>query len=246
MVKKVPVDIWAKRYETSAPIEGAEIIDLPTGEHWTTGKDGYAHAMVEPGRTLTLVFNKSSMHQQTASVEVPAEGLVGHDKEITFQVSGKLLSTVLMAAFGKPEDGKHHVITTVSAFGHDMHNDEGEAGATVILRSADGTVRRDGYYMGEMNGKTEWFTPIIARRFPRFAHLMSSHTTADGGVAFTNVPPGDYTLEARKTDGDGRPIAFKTAQVKILPNSPEVVNVSPPHSPRRLSSPGPSAPRSVP
>src|SRR4051812_25026000 len=102
-MKKVPVHIWAKQYESSTPIAGARITDITTGESWRTGRDGYARAEVEPGRVLTLVFSKVGMPSvQGASVTVPEEGLTGENKEMTLQVPGKLLYHVLMAAFGGP------------------------------------------------------------------------------------------------------------------------------------------------
>src|SRR5205085_5143546 len=40
VMKKVPVHIWAKQYETSAPLADARLTDLTTGETWRTGRDG--------------------------------------------------------------------------------------------------------------------------------------------------------------------------------------------------------------
>ena len=234
------VTVWAKQYENSKPIADADITDAATGEHWRTDKNGYAQLEVEPGRRLTLTFNKKSFPAlQTATVTVPREGLTGEDREITFQVPGKKLYKALRAVFGKPKKGTHHIVTTVSAAGRNLHNDKGEAGVTVTLTSADGkTTRSDGVYMGTVLGKTEWLRPIATARLPglkRFRHKATSH---DGGAMFLNVPPGDYILEAHKTGKDGKPVLFETTHVIVSKDSPELINASPPHGPR-VCPPGP-------
>lgn len=228
MKKKVPVHVFAKQYETSMPLSGAEITDIPTGETWKTDKDGYAKFEVEAGRRLSLKFNKASFPEaQTASVTVPKDGLTGHDHEITLQVPGRKLYKALRTAIGKPKPGTHAVVTTVSACGHNLHNDIGECGVEVTLRSKDGKVRRDdAMYLGTVLGKTEWLRPIATSRISclkKFRHKATSH---DGGAIFRDVPPGDYIIEASK-----KGVVFSSSEVTIYKNSPEFVNVSPPHSP---------------
>lgn len=234
MTKKVLVEVFAKQYENSNPLADADIIDIPTGEKWRTDKKGYAQLHVEPGRTLSLKFNKASYPEvQTSTVTVPEEGLKGHDHEITLQVPGKKVYKALRIALGKPKKGTHHVVTTVAAFGHTLHNDLGECDVEVTLRSADGKVKRDdAIYLGTAFGKTEWLRPIATSRIPclnKYRHKATSH---DGGAIFKDVPPGDYILEARK-----KGVVFSTAKVTVFKNSPELVNVSPPHSPHVLKPP---------
>jgi len=227
----VHVDIWAKEYETRRAIGGAEITDLATGERWTTGADGYARLMVDPGRTLTLAFSKAGYPRvQTSTVQVPEEGLTGADNEITMQVVNSKLEKVLMWAIGKPKPGTHYVAATVSAKGHNLHNDKGELGVTVTLRSKDGKiVRDDGIYLHSLFGKTDWFRPILSHRFKPFGRLRAPFTSHDGGVIFNDVPPGHYILEAKK---DG--VLIQNAEIKIYQNSPLGINASPPHGPRVL------------
>jgi hypothetical protein len=240
-MKKVPVTVWVKQYETSKPIADADITDMSTGERWRTDKDGYAHLDVEPGRKLTLKFNKASFPPvQTATVTVPPHGLKGDDHEITFQVPGRKLYKALRAVFGKPKKGMHHVVTTVSALGHTLHDDIGEAGVALTLKSKDAKViRDDAVYLGTAFGKTEWLRPIATARIPglkRFRHKATSH---DGGAMFLNVPPGDYILEARKMGKDGKPVLFTVAELVVSKDSPELINISPPHSPHVLLRPTP-------
>lgn len=241
MQKKTLVKIWAKSYETSKPIADAEITDIVTGEKWRTGKDGYAEAHVAPGRILSLKFNKASHPGvQTATVTVPADGLKGEDREITLQVPGKKLYKALRVALGKPKSGTHHVVTTVSAAGKNLHDDSGEKDVVVTLRSADGKINRnDAIYLGTVFGKTEWLRPIAAERVPGLKRLRHKSTSRDGGAIFKNVPPGEYILEARKTGKDGKPVIFTTSRVIVFKDSPELINVSPPHSPRVLPPPKP-------
>jgi hypothetical protein len=234
LAKKVLVKIWAKCYEDSRPIADADITDIETGERWRTGKDGYAEAQVEPGRLLSLKFNKASWPAaQTASVRVPPKGLDGPDREITFQVPGRRLYKALRVVLGKPKSGMHHVVTTVSAAGKNLHDDKGEAGVEVTLRSTDGKiVRDDAMYLGTVMGKTEWLRPLAAERVPGLKRLRHKSTSHDGGAIFKNIPPGEYVLEAHKKGKDGKPLLFTTSRVVIYKDSPEFINISPPHSPR--------------
>ena len=124
-----------------------------------------------------------------------------------------------------------------------MHNDEGEEGVALTLRSADGSIVHEEtpMYLGKLFfGATEWVRPILSARIPflkRFAHKT---TSGDGGVIFKNVKPifnkdgspAEYILEASKTGPNGQPIRFSTAKVTIFPDSPEAINVSPPLGPR--------------
>jgi hypothetical protein len=233
VAKKVLVRIWAKQYENSRPLADAEITDMHTGESWRTGADGYAEAEVEAGRTLSLKFNKASYPEvQAGSVKVPAGGLKSENREITLQVPGSKLYKALRVALGSPKTGTHHVVTTVSAAGKNLHDDLGEEGVVVTLRSADRkTSRNDAIYLGTVLGKTEWLRPIAAERLPGLKRLKHKSTSHDGGAIFKNVPPGEYVLEARKTGADGKPLRFTRAKVTVFENSPELINVSPPHSP---------------
>jgi hypothetical protein len=234
MEKKVLVNVWAKQYETSRPIAEAEILDMETGESWHTGDDGYAQLFVEPGRSLSLTFNKQNFPSvQTGTVIVPPEGLTGENKEITLQVPGKYLYNTLRAVFGKPAPGKHHVVTTVSAAGKNLHDDKGEGGAIVSLRSVDGSVRHDNpVYLGSVFGKTEWLRPIATSRISFLNRFAQKLTGTDGGAIFKNVEPGEYIIEAKKDDRAENQVSFTSAKIKIFPTTPELVNVSPPQGPR--------------
>jgi hypothetical protein len=127
------------------------------------------------------------------------------------------------------------VATTVSALGKNLHDDHGEEGVSLTLRAKDGKlVRDDAVYLGTVFGKTEWLRPIAAARIPGLKRLRHKSTSPDGGALFLNVPPGDYILEAHKTGKDGKPVLFQTSEVTVAKESPEFINISPPHSPRVL------------
>lgn len=235
---KAMVRVWAKQYETFQPVAGARLTDIPTGETVVTGPDGYAELSVEAGRVLTLKLEKNGLAAtQTASVIVPPEGLMDPFHEITLQAPGLWLYRILMFAFGRPKTGCHHLVTTVSAYEKNLHDDDGEAGVRVTLISADGQRRDDAIYLGHILGFTEWFVPILAARIPFLFRLRHRSTSPDGGAIFQNVAPGSYRLEAAKLDESGHPVPFKRAEVEIFPDSPLLVNLSPPHGPRRLSKP---------
>lgn len=235
----MPVRVWAKQYETFQPIAGAKVIDIPTGESAVTGLDGYADFAAVPGRVLALKLEKPGLATlQTASIAVPPEGLTGAKHEITLQAPGMWLYRILMGAFGWPKPGHHHLVTTVSACGKDLHDDDGEAGVRVTLVSENAGRRDDAIYLGNIFGLTEWILPILAARFPVLSRLRHESTSHDGGAIFLNVAPGRYELEAEKRDGNGKSIPFKGAEVEIFPGSPLLVNLSPPHGPRRLEAAG--------
>jgi hypothetical protein len=237
MREQALVNVWAKQYETSRPIAEAEIIDLETGESWVTGDDGYTQLSVFPGRSLSLKFNKLNFPSvQTGTVIVPPEGLVGENNEITLQVPGNYLFKALRLAFGKAEVGKHHVVTTVSAEGKNLHDDGGESGAVVSLRSVDGgRSYKNPVYLGCILGKTEWLRPIATSRIKFLNQFSHKYTGPDGGVVFKNVEPGEYIIEARKEESEESQVLFTSARVKIFPDTPELVNVSPPQGPRVIS-----------
>ena len=239
--KEVPVKVWVKQYETGTPVKNAKVIDLATGDSWKTGKDGYAHLSVAPGRTLTLALHKALCPDiQTASVTVPPEGLTDLNNEITIQAAGSFLYKLLRLGIGKPEADARHIIVTVSAAGKNLHDDEGEAGVKLTLRTADGQpVENSAMYLGKLLGKTEWFRPVLSARIPFLKRFAKQETSGDGGVVFRNVKPefkngqpAEYVIEASKTGPDGKPMTFSSAKVRIYPDSPEVINVSPPLGPR--------------
>jgi hypothetical protein len=108
------------------------------------------------------------------------------------------------------------------------------------LRSADGTSRNDAVYLGTFLGKTEWIRPILSVRLPFLrAALAHKATSFDGGAIFMNVPPGDYIFEARKNG-----VTISSAAMTIYPNSPNVINVSPPWVPK-VKGPAPSGPSPI-
>lgn len=245
------VNIWASWFEAEAipgvnpgdeynpkgdrNIGGGTITNLQTGEKYKTGNDGYAKIHAIPGSKLTLLFNKKGYSKvQSGTVVVPEEGLVGDENEMTLQVPSKLLGDVLVGAVGKPRHGCSHIVTTIQALGKSLHEDDGEPKARAFLiDNASGKKREADIYLGmNSKGQTDFLPEFTAEWIeniaPKLAEMLDSdYTSEDGGVIWKNVPVGNYSIIAEKTD-----IEFTKSSVDVFKNSPAIINVSPPQSPR--------------
>lgn len=250
---KVPVVVWAKNYrfsERTRPIAHAMIVDLETGDSWQTDRNGYANFRAEPGRKLSLRFSKEEFPSvQTATVTVPETGLAGEDEEITFQVPAMRLYKALRFLTRHPNPGTHHIVTTVSAEGANLHDDRGEEGVIVSLHSECGQVYHPSFYLGEIAGKTEWPLSALVGRFsdrmPKniIAPFKRGETSKDAAVFFRNIPLGRYVLKAKKILPDGTSVLFQEPQITVFESSPPLINISPPHGLRVLCSNSPAAGR---
>jgi|GEM_PF-6961725 len=256
------VDMWTMCYnslsdkDSERAIPYATVTDLHTGEQWVSGKDGYIKTNLEVGRKLSLMFNASAEYPdtQTATVTVPKEGLTGRDNEITFQVPSDWLYHVLKKSFGEYKEGHCHVVTTVQEYGKNMHDDDGLAGAKAkLISEKDNKVLDTDMYLGQIGKYTEWFRPLIANgisslskafndkklikpvrtivdKISEFGEdLKCKSTSHDGAAIFFNVPQGEYKLVAEKQG-----VEFTSSRIEVLPNSPVLINVSPPQSPREI------------
>lgn len=215
-----PVSGFAKEFIMGTPITNATITIVETGQKIKTDNNGNFGPFPYPvGKPITLILEKFGYKTtQTATVDVPPEGLTGPHNNMTFQVASMATYYLLNAIIGgKMDDKKCHVVTTVLAYGKTMDDDpQGEEHAKIKLTPyVDETpFYFDIFKDGPLKGKTNPFTKGLVE------------TTADGGVGFYNLPPSDqpYLITAEK---DG--VTFTTA--KFICRKDMLINISPPQGP---------------
>ncbi len=218
-----PVSGFARSFITGTEISDGTITVLETGLQLKTDSHGRFGPFLYPvGKPITLVFEKWGYKTtQSGTTIVPSGGLTGPHDNITFQVPSietyYLLATIIGVNFDK---NSCHVVTTVTAFGKTMDDDEqGEPGAKITLTPYVNEVPFyfDIFTEGPLKGKTNPFTKGLTL------------TTRDGGVGFYNLPPRDepYTISAEK---DG--VKFTSAQ--FICRKDAFINISPPRGPMAL------------
>lgn len=232
MIDEVPVEIRAHAFERfGRPLVGAWItVRERPGLHLCTDSEGRAELRARVGSELTAVLAGRGLQAiQSATVAVPADGLVGADRALTLQVPWALTFRVLQRLLARPRPGRHHLATTITAAGKTLiDSPQGEPDAELLLRRVDGGTDcgEPPIYLGAVPvvHKTDFTGPVLAAlglRAPR------GRSSVDGGVLVANVPRGRYVLTARK-----RGVEFSSATVVIAEDSPQLLNVSPPHGPR--------------
>lgn len=218
-----PVSGFARSFITGTEISNATITILETGVKIQTDEHGRFGPFLYPvGKPITLELSKWDYKTtQSGTVIVPPGGLTGPHDNISFQVPSietyYLLASVIGVNFDK---NSCHVVTTVTAFGKTMDDDEqGEPDARIVLSPY---VNEVPFYFGiftegPLKGKTNPFTKGLTL------------TTKDGGVGFYNLPPRDqpYTLTAEKNG-----VPFTSAQFKCRADT--FINISPPRGPMAL------------
>ncbi|WP_019216660.1 carboxypeptidase-like regulatory domain-containing protein [Legionella tunisiensis] len=179
------------------------------------------------GEAITLRFEKPGSlwsgykTTQTATLIPPSEGINNQNylKNISFQVPSNLAYKFLSFAMGVTEDPQAcQIAATITPPNTTMDDiPQGVEGVKATL-SPDVNIRP--FYFG--------IFPVIHKTNPFIRTLEA--TSLDGGVAFLNVPPGDYTIEVTKDD-----IPF--SKVTIKARQGVVVNASPPNGPTMLQEP---------
>ncbi|BCA96273.1 hypothetical protein TUM19329_26340 [Legionella antarctica] len=182
------------------------------------------------GEPITLVFEKTGSlwsgyrTTQSATLIVPPEGINDDNylKNITFQVPSHLACKFLSWAMGVTEDTQAcQIAATITPPNTTMDDiPQGVADVEVTLSPK---VSNKPFYFG--------IFPIIHKTNPFIRTLEA--TSLDGGVAFLNVPEGEYTLEAKKRD-----VIFSA--IKIKARKGVLVNASPPNGPTMLQAPQPN------
>jgi hypothetical protein len=182
------------------------------------------------GKPITLVFEKTGSFwsgyktTQTATLIVPNEGFNNPNvlKNISFQVPSNMAFKFLSLAMGKTEDPKAcqiaATITPPNTTMDDIPQGVGKVQVTLSPKaSSPSTVKTPPFYFGMF--------PLVHKTNP-FVRTLES-TSLDGGVAFLNVPPGEYVMEATRDT-----IPF--SKVSIRAREGMIVNACPPHGPTML------------
>lgn len=175
----------------------------------TTLEDGSYTLEIPSGTRATLTLTHPEfVASQTATLEVPTEGLAGVD----FQGPSPEMVDLLAAFAGVELDPTRCQIasTVIRPEGaiYAIEDAQGEPGAEVhiapSLPSAQGPI-----YFQIAAADLIWPDPSLTA------------TTEDGGVLFVNVPEGDYTLTAEKAG-----MSFTPRDLMCRPGW--VVNAAPP------------------
>ena len=193
-------------------VVGGEVSIVEQPERTTVTGDGgvfrFDGVPVGGEVTLRLHFQDYPLIQ-TGTWLVPPEGL----ERVTFQAPDPALYETLSRLLRlTPDPGRCQIASTVTRVGNSLYDTvpgtHGEPGATVRLEpspaEADGPI-----YFNLTKYNIIW----PQRTLPA--------TSADGGVLFLNVTPGEYMLVASKPDTVFRP-------VKIRCEPGLLVNASPP------------------
>lgn len=188
-------------------IEGASVWVLEAPEHRTTTvDDGYFRIDGLPaGMEATLVLEAEGYprtHTKTFSLPETDVDLV------TFQVPNDGLYDGLAAlAETELDPTKCSMATTVTVLGKSLYDPgaHGEAGAIVTIDPP----------VPAANGPIYFNEDVLPDR-------SYTESSADGGVAFVNLEPGDYTLTATKP-------GVKIRSVKMRCRASVLVNASPPY-----------------
>lgn len=225
---KVPVYGFAQAFVGDAPLSRAQIRVLETKQNFTTNQHGQFAFCALPQQRVTLVVQKTSRSPlnsfypvQSATVQVPKQGLRGTYQEITFQVPRQATFSVLKEIFSlqhniKIDPTRCTVAATLTAAQKTLADDpQGEPGATVLLWHNKKLIKNlNVFYVGILFKKTN----------PLQTQLKSS--SADGGAIIYNLPASNqlYYLSAYKK---GK--RFSTVAFWCRANS--FINLSPPYGP---------------
>lgn len=162
-----------------------------------------------PGEDVTLTMEHLGFAPiQTGTHAVPEAGI----ERLTFQAPvWEIFHVMAITSLIRPRADRCQIASTVTERGvsiYDPPPSHGEAGATVTIEPHPEGMEGPVYF--------QYIGPGTILPDP---HLRE--TTRDGGVLFLNVPPGDYTLTARK---DG----VRVQQVRARCRAQWLVNASPP------------------
>jgi len=179
----------------------------------TTTTDATGHFVitgVPVGSDATLVMEHPSyVLIQTGTHEVPAGGLT----RITFQaVTPDTRNALALVLHLDIDDTRCQMVTTVTRIGRSVYDPgaHGEAGVIVTIDPP----------LPAASGPVYFNSSVIP-------DPTLTQTSDDGGVLFTNVPPGEYTWTATKAGAT-------FAQVRMNCRAGVLVNAAPPWGLQRL------------
>ena len=194
-------------------ISGAtvSILEFPDMQVVTAADGRFKFDGLPVGADITLVLEHPDYHPiQTGTHVLPDEGL----ERLTFQaVSHGIYEALAAIVEVTPDDTKYcQMVTTVTRVGKSIYDAgaHGEAGVVVTLDP-----------------------PLPAENGPVYFNAMVipdkslTETSDDGGVLFSQVPPGDYRWTASKAGATFREVRMK-CRIGYL------INASPPWGLQRL------------
>ncbi|MCA9682913.1 MAG: carboxypeptidase regulatory-like domain-containing protein [Myxococcales bacterium] len=189
-------------------LPGAEvtILELPEFMVVTDAAGHFEFPALPAGAAATFRFEKDGnpvVHTKTFTL--PAEGVV---ERVSFQVPDDSTFAALAQIVGiVPDPGACQIASTVTRVGKSVYDQgaHGEAGATVTIEPA----------LPVEQGPIYFNDAVIPQK-----DLVE--TSTDGGVLYTNVPPGTYTLTAHKSG-----VEFESVTVRC--EAGVLVNPSPPY-----------------
>ncbi|MCB9779784.1 MAG: hypothetical protein H6742_14560 [Alphaproteobacteria bacterium] len=213
----VPVSGYALAFSASGGVvAGATVTVVEHPElQATTGDDGRFDLGPLPRGELV---NFELSHPDFVAIRT-GTFLLGHPldggdaiTDLSFQVPDPTTYGLMAQATGvDPDDGFCQVSTTVTRRGHDMvtgSGTHGEPGATASLEPAAAWEAGPIYFdLAAVN--IIWPSPAL------------TETSHDGGVVWTNVPPGDYVMRGAKDGAEIRPV-----RIRCTPGY--LVNAAPP------------------
>ncbi|PRP94052.1 hypothetical protein ENSA5_41640 [Enhygromyxa salina] len=173
----------------------------------TTDADGhFVFEGLAPGSAATFVMDKDGFPViYTKTFTLPDSGVV---ERVTFQVPDDATFDALALVAGiEPDPATCQIASTVTRVGKSLYDAgaHGEAGATVTIDPP----------LPPEHGPVYFNANVIPQ-----PDLVE--TSEDGGILYTNVPPGVYTIHASKEG-----VEFE--DVVIQCDADVLVNPSPPH-----------------
>lgn len=201
----------AFNFGQGGPLAGGQvtILELPERTATTEADGAFAFDDLPVGAEVSFVLHYEDFPLiQTGTHVVPPEGM----ERLTFQAPDRTLYATLAGVLRIDADpARCQIASTVTRRGNSLYDDtpgtHGEPEATVTItprpEEVDGPVYFD-----------------LAKYNVIWPDRDLVQTSADGGVLFLNVPPGDYTLEAHKEGTTFRPVKIKCAAGLLVNASP--------------------------
>jgi hypothetical protein len=182
------------------------VLELP---ELTTTTDSAGHWVfpdLPAGAQATFVFEKPGYPRlYTKTFTLPDSGVV---ERVTFQVPDDATYSALATIVGiEPDPTTCQIASTVTRVGKSIYDEgaHGEAGATVAIDPALPAEHGPVYFNAQVIPDPDL-----------------TETSEDGGILYTNVPPGTYTIRASKEG-----VTFEEVVITCEPDV--LVNPSPPH-----------------
>ncbi|CAM4505626.1 MAG: hypothetical protein LEGION0403_FIIPPAGN_01944 [Legionella sp.] len=213
---------FARSFVSGNAISGGLVWPLGAKEEGIyTDEEGKFSIEWPIGQPITLVFEKPGSYwsgyktTQSATFIVPPEGINDKNylKNISFQVPSEMAYSFIQWASGFTQSpGKAQIAATVTP--PNMTLDDIPQGIDGVKVRLSPEVESTPFYFG--------IFPLTHKTNPFDRSLTS--TSLDGGILFTNVPPGEYDLYAEKE-------GYVFSKVHIIAQADVLVNASPPNGP---------------